>query len=231
MALSDISSDKLRALADEVDAAASLLRHGQNVLKAYRFAAHDADTVFVCLAGGVEKLLKLSAGMRSLHDTGRWPSREVMKDEWGHNIVELDRYVRALVGQHRCDSTVPGLIAELLATVDADPHIKKILSTLGAYAQGGRFYNLDHLASAPQPHTSPRELWEELHRGLVNDHPELLNKLASPGTSKEARAALNDYIINSFAGWQELITRAWRTGVLGQEAKRWAPQLMPPRRC
>ncbi|KOV87596.1 hypothetical protein [Nocardia sp. NRRL S-836] len=57
---------KVIALSDEVDAAASLLRHGLALLETYTFAARDADTVFVCLAGGAEKLLKLSTGLHAL---------------------------------------------------------------------------------------------------------------------------------------------------------------------
>ncbi|WP_367133272.1 hypothetical protein [Saccharothrix sp. HUAS TT1] len=226
MTSSGIPLDKLGALVDEVDAAASLLRHGLAVLKSYRFAARDAYAVFVCLAGGAEKLLKLSAGMNSLHETGVWPSKATMQG-WSHDIVGMERHVRAVIVAQQDRSTVPGYMAELLDAVDADPYIDSILETLGTYARGGRFFNLDHLASASQPYPSPRELWEGLHHKLTTVRPELLAKLSSASTSDAARAEMNGHIIESFVGWQELITRAWRTKVFGDEAKRWASQLAP----
>ncbi|MET8763086.1 hypothetical protein [Lentzea sp. NPDC004782] len=222
---SNIPFDKVRALSDEVDAAASLLRHGLQVLEFYKFVSRDADTVFVCLAGGIEKLLKLSAGLHTLDTAGSWPSKTMMKG-FGHDIVELHKHVRGLIVHDApTRSTAPGYIVELLDKVDNDPHIGKVLETLGTYAIAGRFYNLDHLADAPQLGDSPSQLWEQLHRGLTSLHPHLLARLAAHDQWESARAELNKHIIDSVTGWRELITRAWRTGVFGSLAKQWAPQL------
>ncbi|HEX8205434.1 MAG TPA: hypothetical protein VF587_05190 [Solirubrobacteraceae bacterium] len=46
------------ALSAEIDATGTLFRHGHSILREYQFAGRDAEAVFVCLAGGVEKLLK-----------------------------------------------------------------------------------------------------------------------------------------------------------------------------
>lgn len=113
--------EKVRALSDEVDAAASLLRHGLTLLASYTFASRDADAVFVCLAGGAEKLLKLSAGLYALEASGSWPSKSTMKG-FGHDIVELHSHVRGLIVQGApTRSTAPGYMAELLDKVDNDP--------------------------------------------------------------------------------------------------------------
>jgi hypothetical protein len=63
------------ALSREIDAASSLLRHGFAILDEYRFASRDAEPVFACLAGGVEKLLKLTFGLTTVADGGDWPSK------------------------------------------------------------------------------------------------------------------------------------------------------------
>lgn len=218
---------KVIALSDEVDAAASLLRHGLTLLESYTFASRDADAVFVCLAGGAEKLLKLSAGLHALDASGSWPSKATMTGI-GHDIVKLYSHVRGLIIQDApTRSTVPGFIAELLDKVDNDPHIGQVLEVLGAYAIRGRFYNLDHLADAPQVDDSPKQLWEALHHGLLKLHPHVLMQLASVDQSQAARAELNKLIVSSITDWRELITRAWRTGVFGKQAKSWAPLLTP----
>ncbi|KJK42861.1 hypothetical protein UK23_35320 [Lentzea aerocolonigenes] len=219
--------EKVIALSDEVDATASLLRHGLRVLESYAFAARDADVAFVCLAGGAEKLLKLSTGLHALDTSGSWPPKAVMTGI-GHDIVKLYDHVRDLIVQEAPSlSTAPGLIAELLDKVDNDPHIDQVLEVLGTYAKKGRFYNLDHLADHKQSDDSPKQLWEALHQGLLKLHPPLLMQLASVGQSQAARAELNKLIICSITDWQELITRAWRTGVFGSLAKQWAPLLLP----
>ncbi|GLY53769.1 hypothetical protein Lesp01_74250 [Lentzea sp. NBRC 102530] len=222
-----MSFDKVIALSDEVDAAASLLRHGLKVLQSYAFAARDADAVFVCLAGGSEKLLKLSTGLHALDTSGSWPTKASMT-AIGHDIAKLYEHVRGLIVQDApTRSTAPGFIGELLDKVDNDPYIDQVLDVLGTYAKKGRFYNLDHLADASQPGDSPKQLWEVLHRRLLNLHPDLLMQLASVDKSEAARTELNRLIISSISDWQELITRAWRTGVFGNYAKSWAPLLAP----
>lgn len=214
--------DKVIALGDEVDAAASLLRHGLSLLASYTFASRDVDAVFVCLAGGAEKLLKLSTGLHALDTSGELAVE-------GHDDGHRPRHRQA--ARPRATSHRPGcahrqhrsrLHRRATRQGDNDPHIGKVLETLGSYAIKGRFYNLDHLADAPQPDDSPKQLWEALHQGLLRLHPNLLMQLASVAQSQAARAEL---IISSITGWRELITRAWRTGVFGSLAKQWAPQL------
>jgi len=224
MTMSAIPPSKVRALMEEIDAARSLLQHGITILESYTYAGRDADAVFVCLAGGAEKLLKLSAGVASLDTTGTWPSKSVMIN-WGHDITQLNRHVRSLIIQYAFRSSAPGYIAELLAAVDKDPYIGALLDTLGAYAKQGRFYNLDHLADATQPGDPPGELWERLHRKLTEQNPELLTGLTMPDGWNQARTRLNQHIVMSIRSWRELIVRSWCTGVLGGVAKQWGPQL------
>lgn len=44
----------------------------------YRFASRDTEAVFVCFAGGAEKLLKLTAGMFAVDDHEGWPTKATM---------------------------------------------------------------------------------------------------------------------------------------------------------
>jgi hypothetical protein len=161
-----------------VDAASSLFQHGFRILQDYRFATRDADPLFVCLAGGSEKLLKLTLGLHGTEVDGTWPSAAVMQG-YGHKITELDAAVRNLIQSRSMQSTAPGYVRQLLDQVAHDPHLTQVLATLERYAVRGRFYNLDYLADKPQPEASPAELWEELHQDILKTRPELLAKLAS----------------------------------------------------
>lgn len=69
---------RLKALTDEVDATASLFVHGFRILQQYRFATRDADPLFVCPAGGSEKLLKLTLGLHRPEVHGTWPATRSM---------------------------------------------------------------------------------------------------------------------------------------------------------
>jgi len=214
---------EIAALSREIDAASSLMRHGFAILTEYRFASRHAEPVFACLAGGTEKLLKLTFGLMTVDDLGAWPSKSTMKDA-GHKIVELDATVRAELQQRRSRSTAPGLIAELLALSDGHPGVVTVLATLERYAVNGRFYNLDWLGGVAQGDASPQELWEELQMLVVEANPEMLEQLA--GTQyDDARQDMNDLIAWSLGIWCELLVRSWRTGVCGALAMQWSPQL------
>jgi hypothetical protein len=219
------------ALSREIDAASSLLRHGFAILAEYQFASRDAEPVFACLAGGAEKLLKLSFGLSTVVDGGGWPPKATMQNA-GHKIVELDGLVRALIVERRDRSTAPGLIAHLLEMTDGHPGILQTLATLERYAVDGRFYNLDLLGGGAQGKASPQELWSELELDIVEANPEMLEQLAGR-EREEARHTMNRIIAWSLGMWCELIRRSWMTGVFGETAVQWSSQLdlghPPPR--
>jgi hypothetical protein len=214
---------RLKALSDEIDAASSLFHYGFRILQDYKFATRDADPLFVCLAGGSEKLLKLTIGLHEMEDTDSWPSATVMQG-FGHKITALDNQVRPLIRNACAQSTAPGYVQQLLDQVACDPYIEQILATLERYAVHGRFHNLDYLGDKPQPEASPAELWEELHQGLLELRPDLLAKLGS-SEWEEGRQEINKIIGKSIRLWCELIARSWMTGVIGEQARQWSFQL------
>jgi hypothetical protein len=226
-----LSPAESAAISSEIDAASSLLRHGFAILGEYRFASRDAEPVFACLAGGAEKLLKLTFGLATVADGASWPSKATMQGA-GHRIVELDGTVRELIVEGRDRSTAPGLISELLEMSDGHPGIVQVLATLERYAVDGRFYNLDLLGHRAQGDASPHELWSELERDIVEANPEMLDQLAG-SEAEQARHDMNRIIAWSLGIWCELILRSWMTGVLGELAQQWSPQLQlghpPPR--
>src|SRR5436190_1127328 len=124
----------LKALSDEVDAASSLFRHGFKILSDYRFASRDADPVFVCLAGGAEKLLKLTLGLYTLDTSQAWPDVKTMKSQWRHQIAALDGHVRDLLRGRLHLSTAEGYMRRLLDKTDHDAVLAQVLETLDRYA-------------------------------------------------------------------------------------------------
>ena len=183
----------------------------------------DAEAVFVCLAGGVEKLLKLTAGVIAVGDGDAWPDRATMKAK-GHRIVELDDSVRSEIVARVDRSSAPGLMNKLLGMTGQHPGINQILDTLQRYAVDGRFYNLDLLGGINDARESPQQLWNELELLILEANPEIYDELASVGHDR-ARADMNEIIAWVLGQWCELISRAWITGVCGDLARQWSPQL------
>ncbi len=189
----------------------------------YRFASRDAEPVFACLSGGCEKRLKLTFGLIVIDGGGTWPSAAIMKDA-GHKIVELDGTVRRSIVDRRDHSTAPGLVDQLVLLADGHPGVIQILATLERYAKAGRFYNLDFLGGIVQREPAPQELWSELEMDIIEANPEMLDQFAG-GETAVARATMNEILAWSLGVWCELIYRAWVTGVAGDLARQWSPQL------
>jgi hypothetical protein len=217
------SPEESIALSREIDAAGSLMRHGFLILGDYRFASRDADPLFACLAGGAEKLLKLSFGLMTIDDGGAWPSKATMQNA-GHKIVDLDATVRSLLVERQGRGTAPSVIRRLLETTDRHRGIIQILATLERYAVDGRFYNLDLLGGRAQGKASPAELWDELEWDIVEANPEMLDD-AAVGEHEQVRRDMNQIIAKSLGMWCELLLRSWRTGVCSALAQQWSGQL------
>jgi hypothetical protein len=218
-----LSTQENVALSNEIDATSSLFRHGFGILKRYRFSVTDAEAMFVCLAGGAEKLLKLTDGLIAIGDREPWPDRDTMKKK-GHRIVVLDAMVHQQIVQRSGRSSAPGLIGELLERRSHQPAIDQILGTLERYATDGRFYNLDLLGRVNEARQSPQQLWRDLESSVIEANPELLNQLAS-SQFDPARSTMNGIIAVMLGHWCELIVRSWITGVCGDVARQWSSQL------
>ncbi|MFE9751643.1 hypothetical protein ACFYOT_42645 [Saccharothrix saharensis] len=216
----------VRALMDELDAAASLVKRAVELLGRYRSAAHDADPLPACLSIGVEKTTKLTLGMASIKDTGRWPDKATMKDSCGHRVVLLDSKCREHIASHADQSSVAPLIRRLLDEVAQDRVMPAVLETLDRYGTQGRFHNLDALAESPQLTPSPRELWDATDNLVWNSDPALVATVAGPDFA-QSRKRVNAIIIASIQRWRELYFRAWITGVLGSDARQWSAYLAP----
>lgn len=202
----------VRILIDEVDEAASLLRHGTKMLRELRLSRSDAPAMFALLAIGVEKMLKMTLGIVEIEEGGSWPTRRT------HDLVSLDHEASEAIDRRCRLSTAPGHIADLLVRTRQDPTLSALLGTLTRFAKQGRFYNLDDLALDPQNEPSPAQLWEELLGDILDDHTALTARLGSPD-ELQARLELNGLVATSLDVWWELYVRAWMTGVLGDDAK------------
>ena len=207
--------DDFVALQIECDAAAALFRQGFRCLQDYRFALTDAEPLFVCWAGGAEKLLKLTIGLSRLSHGREWPTKEEMRRKYGHDLVALNNAVVEIIESDKARSTVEPYLMRLCASTKDDKTLSALLTALSRYAVNGRFYNLDHLAGQAQPEPSPRQLLEAVHRSILSTDHSLLADL------DHLVPRLNAVISVSMAGWCELIIRAWITGICGEDVRKW----------
>jgi hypothetical protein len=225
MTSAELTPPQIVALSRELDDVVTLFRHGRATLQGLNFVTLDSSVVFACLSGGVEKVLKLSLGLLSMEEDGRWPSRTRMK-EWGHDIPSMDTMARSKMAERVHLSAAQPYVTGLLDAVASDEQLARLLEIMGRHAMAGRFHNLDTLA-AEQTRPAPQQLWEEMEMSLLQADEELLAAIVFAGPAGQAaRLSLNRRIDSSLASWQLLYFRAWQHGLLGERARQWSGQLL-----
>ena len=220
--MDDLSRTQGFALIAEMDSARNLLAYGTRVIRTAQFIETTRDPILTMLSIGVEKLLKMALGLTILNETGSWPSRTVMQNEFRHGSQRMDGALRAKLrlGIGGRDGTP--YITGILQAVEDDPIWPAMLATLDMYGRSGRFYNLDLLGEARQSTESPTAFWNDLEQAVLASDPELraqMNAAMNGGSNDDWEAfysAVNNAIADSVYRWWEMIAILGRHGVLGE---------------
>jgi hypothetical protein len=216
-------------LMSEVDAASELLRCGIDLLIGLNDRIHEPSPMLVTLATGVEKVLKLSIGLLSFEETERWPSRDVMKNKFHHEIGVMHAQVLDDIERRLASPETRGNahmhVRQLLDDVRADERLQRIVECLDQYAKGGRFHNLDTLAGSEPSWPAPHKLWDAVVFDLLKSDPELMATLGSRDWKTTGRVATNRVMAVPLVRWWNLIDRTWITKVFGRQAQMWSAEL------
>lgn len=210
------------ALMQEANDAAALFGQGLAAVGRMRSDYEDAVAVMALLALGAEKMLKLTIGLNRVEQSGTWPPKVEMIG-LGHRIKEAERRARSALNTE--PGTSVGWMGDLKSQVDADPVLPQVLEALHRFGDRGRFYFLDYLGEAPQPGPAPSILWQQMTTAIARRDGELLAAIAGGATAAQGRAQVNAIIGGSLRRWWELYVTAWRTGVIGEQAKQFAPEI------
>jgi hypothetical protein len=208
---------RMLTLEAEAASAASLARTGLTLLRNMG-SQGDADPVLVCLSTASEKMLKLTIGLAALERHGEWPSKAEMQ-AFSHNILKLNSQAMSEIAT-RIDDAVhaPAVWQAIKDSLDI-AWTEPLLTALANYGGGGRFYNLDSLAGAQQPHPSPPLLWWEMEIDILRHRPEVLESAGLELSMAEARRPLNAHTAKAYSSWWDFYFLAWRHGVVGDDAR------------
>lgn len=162
--IGNLSRDQTFALISEMNSTRNLLAYGIRAMRTAAFVETTRDPIFTMLSIGVEKLYKLILGLIDLEREGRWPSKAQMKLH-GHNLVVMHDAVFYELKNRTADKSE--YVRGLLSTVEDDFVVKPLITALGRYGQGGRFYYLDLLGDAPQEWESPVGHWQRIEEAVM----------------------------------------------------------------
>lgn len=212
-------------LLEESDSAKHLLAYGVCALRTAAFIETTRDPIMTMLSIGVEKLLKLALGLLHVKDYACWPPLKVLKNEYRHDLIKMEKLLRGEIHDRLNQATHPHYVELSLRELEDDPVWPPILAALNRYGQEGRFYYLDALAQNPQRKASPKSFWEDVEGAALESEKDLstLFRLMAENFSlhKDFNRQLNGRVADSLQRWWNLVTTAAIQGVLGQRGKAW----------
>ncbi|MFB7888735.1 hypothetical protein ACFCZ3_11905 [Cellulosimicrobium cellulans] len=219
------------ALLFEQESARQLLAHGVHTLRSTTYFSPVQDAVFTTLSIGVEKFLKIAIGLLRIAEGKPWPTKSVMRNDYGHGIVEMFPLVWEPL-EKWADESGKDYVLGLLHGVSTDATLAGLFSALDAYGRSGRFYHLDTLAAAPQQIVRPEDTWSEAENKLVEADPELREMRArghsgSPEDFELFLRALRARLADSIVDWWFALTRAGENGGLGSVGKQFGSGASP----
>lgn len=186
------------------------------------------DAVLTTTSIGVEKLLKVALGHSHLSEHGSWPTKQMMRDEFGHGSARMYKLLRERIEIWLAQRGRPSHPHELVDRVDQDQTWPRLLEALDAYGRSGRFFYLDELAEEPQAWESPRSLWQATEAAAIEQHPHL--EAAFGGTAEALEAlpvAIRNAIADSLLAWWEMVAGIARHGAFGARGRKFGFEVHP----
>ena len=207
----------------EASGTAALLEQSLNLLGTFASNISRSEPFLACLAAGMEKLCKLTYLLSEFGETGKFPTKQTMKDDFGHDIRGLDEACREIILRRIPGTPSERYVSGLLDQAEDNELLPLIIDAVTDYAKSGRFYNLDAIADAKPDRPSPVQLWERTERAIIEGRPHLYS---GPADLTVPMTEVVDEIRGSSAlairQWWALYADAWNGGALGREAQMWS---------
>lgn len=161
------------------------------------------------LSQGFERLFKLTIAL-ARHNNGL--AREVKPI---HDVYELARTAAEQVGD----------AVELQTALD-DPHIERMLKTLTAFGEHGRYHDLDEFLGKPHSDDSPEQAWQELElESFKSSYPDDWVERLESGDPDEVFATIAADMSTLVVTVAGSLARIWARGALGGLARTQTPYL------
>lgn len=219
------------ALLFEQTSARQLLANGTRTLADARYWDSVQDTVLTTLSIGAEKLLKLALGLRSVKETGAWPSGSTMRNTYRHDIGKMDEVLRTYL-RSWSEATGATYVRGLVADVDADPVWSELARALTAYGDSGRFYHLDTLADSKREQELPSNIWIDAENLCIESNTNLSARRleALSGTQPDFDAFILEVrrnMASSIVAWWQMVARAGQHGAFGDLGRSFGSDVSP----
>ncbi len=164
-------------LLNEVDTSIKLLKKGMSDLQNISGKNDFYHTPILMLSGGYERLIKCLLCLALMDDNMNFREQPFETTERkGHNLDYLLDRLLLICGQKNYSSKFPAAEKDI-EFLNKDEYLRKIISLLSDFAQGGRYYNLDMVLKGNSRYDDPIKGWSRIESTILQKRKDLVQKM------------------------------------------------------
>ena len=204
----------------EVETSIKLLKKGMGDLQKISGSNDFRHAPILLLSSGYERLIKCLLCLASMDENGEIKGTLFKKGK-GHDIDYLLRRLLSVCEQKNYSSKFPAAKADI-DLLSKDKDLRKIISLLSDFAQGGRYYNLNIVLKGTSTYKDPDEGWDKIVNTIIQRREYLLKELHN-GDSDYFYKEINRELIITLEKFARSLARLFTLADFGDFAKRASP--------
>ena len=209
-------------LLNEVDTSIKLLKKGMGDLQDISGKNDFYHAPILMLSSGYERLIKCLLCLALMDDNMNFKEQpfETLERK-GHNLDYLLDRLLSICEQKNYSSKFPAAKKDL-DFLSKDEYLRKIISLLSNFAQGGRYYNLDMVLEGTSRYDDPIEGWNRIESTILKSRKDLSEKINNNDLDNIFKEINRELIIN-LEKFARALTRLFTLADFGSFAKQVSP--------
>ncbi len=206
----------------EIDTSVKLLKKGMGDLQNIGGANDFYYAPILLLSSGYERLIKCLLCLAFMDENMNFTETPYdPKGREGHDLDLLLKKLLAVCEEKNYSSRFPTAKVDF-DLLDKDKDLRKIVSLLSGFAQGGRYYNLDIVLRGTSKYKDPTTVWQEIEMAILQTEKDLLKKLNDKDTQNIHRE-INRKLIITLEKFARALSRLFTLADFGDFAKQASP--------
>jgi hypothetical protein len=214
------------SLITEIQTAIALLQAGLREVQRIGGAYDFYHLLMLCLAGGLERLMKAIICLHVLENTGSFPTD--VRDWRGSKGHDLERLLSQITDECFSDAYLARIPAARkdIEFLRNDPRLAEIVRVLSRFGRAARYHDLDTILGRTPSTDSPENEWKKLELDLLQEYQDWAT-LLQIGKVDEAYRRITGEIVRRVETLVRALCRLFTMGGLGDLAKQQTGSIAP----
>jgi hypothetical protein len=208
----------------EVETAVKLLKKGMGDLQNIDGANNFYYAPILLLSSGYERLIKCLLCLALMDEDMNFAEEPYdTQGRKGHDLVLLLNRLLEVCEKKKYSSKFPEARTDI-EFLSEDDNLRKVVSLLSDFAQGGRYYNLDIVRPGNSKYQDPTRTWQRIEMTIIEQN-EVLSKKLNNGDFDALRREINRELIITLEKFARALSRLFTLADFGDFAKQVSPSV------